>query len=454
MPRQAANPYRQILRRHVPEPLLALLLFVMGVWLWNNHFGASIAYNREDGRMALLKIDRDLRLADATGELPPLLRRVLAIDDREVVLRNAIDALDALAVEGALDGDGIYAMMILDAIQRGRNPAEAVFAGLPGPPDAGDLIRKTATGADTWWDREYLRFHGRLDREGGGVPADFGEDPRNRDLALRAIVSRGAVWLLVFAGLGFLPRVLISFGRALRSRERGYIHGWPVALGLGVFLMAYLASIGFGRTIDLLIAGNLSGEGAAPVVLPSWLFGVLDVVTRFLPPLVAVGFLFRRSRHAVSRLGLADRPDLGLVIGSFALLALLDQVLKQTLGVSAAPDPTGGLSAVEEGFRGLVLTLCSACIAAPVAEEILYRGVLFRSLANGLRVPAATLASAAVFAIVHFYTAYGLVSVGLLGAACALSYAATGGLTTAIVLHALYNSAIKIPEWTVYHAPL
>ena len=30
---------------------------------------------------------------------------------------------------------------------------------------------------------------------------------------------------------------------------------------------------------------------------------------------------------------------------------------------------------------------------------------------------------------------------------------ATGSLMTAIVLHALYNFSIKMPEWIVYHAP-
>jgi membrane protease YdiL (CAAX protease family) len=279
-------------------------------------------------------------------------------------------------------------------------------------------------------------------------------DPRNRELALRAVVVRGAVWLLVIAGLGFLPRVFGAFRRALRSKGEGYVGRWPVALGLGVFLMAYLASIGFGKTIDFLISGNLAGEGAPPVALPPAWFALLDAATRFLPPLVALGFLFRRGRHAVSRLGLAARPDGALVLGTFALLAVIDQILRHTLGASAAPDPTGGLSDMEAGPWGLILAVASACIAAPVAEEILYRGVLFRSLSNRLRVPAATLLSAAVFAIVHFYTAYGLVSVGIFGASCALCYAATGRLTTAILLHALYNSAIKIPEWIVYHAPL
>lgn len=438
----------------MPEPLLALLIFVMGVWLWNNHFGGAIAYDRGDGRVALLKIDRDLRLAEATGHLPPLLLRALAVEDREAVLRRGVGSLDALAVEGALDEDGLYAMLILDAIHRGRNPAEGAFAGLPGPPDTEALIRRIAAGDDPWWDREYLRYYGLLNQRDPRAQTSLGEDPRNERLAHRTIMARGAVWLLGLAGLGFLPRTLSMFGRALRSRERGYIHSWPVALGIGVFLMAYLASIGFGRTIDLLISGNLDGEGGDPVALPPWLFALLDAATRFLPPLVAIGFLFRRSRHAVGRLGLAARPDLGLVLGAFALLGVIDLLLKHTLGASAAPNPTGGLSPSDAGFWGLYLMVSSACIAAPIAEEILYRGVLFRSLANGLRVPAATFVSAVVFAIVHFYTAYGLVSVGIFGAACALSYAATGGLTTAIVLHMLYNSAIKIPEWIVYHAPL
>ena len=149
-----------------------------------------------------------------------------------------------------------------------------------------------------------------------------------------------------------------------------------------------------------------------------------------------------------------QQPDGGLILGTFALLTAIDQLLRRGIGADAPPDPTGGLSPMESGPWGLILALSSACIAAPVAEEILYRGVLFRSLANRLRVPAATLLSAAVFAIVHFYNAYGLVSVGVFGAACALCFAANGRLVSAIVLHSLYNSAIKIPEWIVYHAPL
>ena len=142
------------------------------------------------------------------------------------------------------------------------------------------------------------------------------------------------------------------------------------------------------------------------------------------------------------------------MLGAFALLTLADPFLRTALGHSTTPDPTGGLSPMESGPWGLLFAISSACIAAPIAEEILYRGVLFRSIANRISIPAATLFSSTVFAIVHFYGPYGLASVCLFGGCCALCYAATGSLATAIVLHALYNSTIKIPEWIIYHAPL
>ena len=84
----------------------------------------------------------------------------------------------------------------------------------------------------------------------------------------------------------------------------------------------------------------------------------------------------------------------------------------------------------------------------------MYRGVLFRSCRNRLGLLPAAVMSSAIFAVFHFYDAYGLLSVGLFGFSCALLYAGTGSLATVIALHMLYNFLIKVPEWVVYHAPL
>ena len=450
MSTQAANPYRSILRRHMPEPLLALLIFVMGVWLWDNHFGRKEGWEPGVQQMALRKADRDLRLAESAGELPALLRQLLAIPDRDRALRNAVLSLEMLekAPERPLDEDGAFALGVLRSLRKNDGSL------MPPPPDPNAIFQRVGQKGDFWWDREYLTRLGTVRSDGAILSATPpSSDSRNREIALRAMISRGAVWVVALCGLAFLPAVGRGYLGALRSRPRGYIGHWPTALGLGIFLLAYLASIGFGKALDGVIAWM--SQSGQPVSIAPGFFVVLDGATRFLPALLAFAFLFRRGRHVWTRLGLHSAPDGKLVLGSFALLMIADQVLRHyMLGDDIPDDPTGGLSASEEGGWGLVLALTSACLAAPAAEEILYRGVLFRSLANGLRVPAATLVSAAVFAVVHFYNAYGVVSVGLLGVACALCFAASGRLVTAIFLHALYNFAIKVPEWIVYHAPL
>lgn len=441
----------------MPEPVLALLIFVMGVWLWDNHFGATRGYEEGACRMALLKIDRDLRLAEGMEKLPRPVRDALMVEDVPTTVDTAIRSLIQLGREGALDQEGAYALAILDAMKKGQNPARGSFAdlGLPGPPDPRAIIDRVSEGRDAWWDREYLMAFGDF----GGIEIALKarppeEDGRNYELALRVIVARGAAWLFALVGLFFIPRTFRAFGKALRSRPQGYIGRWPLTLGLGVFLMAYLASVGFERVINFLIGGKIPIEGVEPIYLEPPVLALLDASARFLPALVALGFLFRKGSHANDRLGLLARPDLFLILGTFSLLTMVDQVLKHTLAIRMPLDPTGGLSAAEAGPWGLILALLSACFAAPIAEEILYRGVLFRALANWMRVGAATLISAGVFAVVHYYNAYGLVSVGVFGAACALCYAASGRLATAILLHMLYNFVIKVPEWIVYHAPL
>ena len=436
--------------------MLALLIFFMGVWLWDNHFGTEADYEDDSCRVALIKIDRDLRLAEGTKNLPSLVRSAILIGTLPETLDTSIQSLETLKDGKALDQEGAYALAILGSLRSGTNPARGAFSdlGLPGPPDPRAVIQRVSDGRDAWWDREYLLGFG--DFGGSEIalkarPAE--EDSRNRELALRAMISRGAVWVFAFLGLFFVPRALRAYGRGIRSRPSGYVGHWPLTLGLGVFLMSYLASVGFERTI-FVISGGLQREGAHTIYLEPPFLAALDGAARLLPALVALGFLFRRGSHASSRMGIIAKPDIFLILGTFAILTAIDQVLKHTLATHMPPDPTGGLSASEAGPWGLILALVSACVAAPIAEEILYRGVLFRSLANWTRVPVATILSAAVFASVHFYNAYGMVSVGIFGAACALCYAATGRLATAILLHAFYNFVIKVPEWIVYHAPL
>ncbi|MDB6079210.1 MAG: hypothetical protein JWO82_2957 [Akkermansiaceae bacterium] len=425
----------------------------MGVWLWDNHFGPAAGYDLETCRMTVLKTDRNLRLASGSTGLPAWICRGIGIQPIDETLRLAVDDLKLLEKHQALDDEAAYALAVLGAVRDQANPANHGFRelNLP-PPNPDEIAARFTAGTDHWWDAAYLNGVAGL----GGpklLPENpsVATDPRNHSLVKRAAAARGAGLVLALMGVGFIPRAMRVSRAALQARPTGYPGAWKPGLGIGVFLLSYLASIGFSLAIERLIHGP--GDGGSPVILSMPVLLAFDVAGRLLPAAVALALLFRKGSHAISRLGLRKMPDVGLILGMFAIVTAIDRLLRPTLGALMQPDPTGGLSLLESGGWGLIFIAVSACLAAPIAEEILYRGILFQTLSNRIRVPAATLLSAVVFAVVHFYDAYGVVSVGIFGVACALCFKGRG-LSTAILLHVFYNSVIKFPEWIVYHAAL
>lgn len=450
-PIPSPNPYFGLARRTFSEPLLLLLIFVFGVWLWKNHILTGDGYEPGSCELALIKADRDLRIAESSTHLPTWLPPALQIQSLDLTVNTASNNLQALARKGALTPDGAYALAILIAVQENGNPATGPFAqlGLPGPPTADEVTSRIINGRETWWD---LRFLEGLDLPATAELAKLVES-RNKNLAANALKARGAVLALVLGGIIFLPGTLLAFGRAGRPHPKNYAERWPLSLGIGVFLLAYLAFIGFGTGIDGLL-GWFAAHSETQEPFPMGWFIALDALSRLLPAAIALALLFRRTRHATSRLGLAGPLDGRLVLGSFALIWILDFGIRMTLGMKMPPNPTGGLSASEAGPWGLIFAVTSACLVAPYAEEILYRGVLFRSLANRLRLFVAVGISSVVFALTHFYNYEGLATLFVFGAVAALCFASSRTLLTAIALHALYNASIKIPEWIVYQAPL
>jgi len=107
---------------------------------------------------------------------------------------------------------------------------------------------------------------------------------------------------------------------------------------------------------------------------------------------------------------------------------------------------------MENDWGGLVYGLLSACILAPIAEEIFYRGLLLRGLERrfGFWISASVVTLA--FSLAHSYDAFGLISVGMVGFVLLVVYRTTGSLTTVILIHALYNFTITIPQWLTFHA--
>jgi membrane protease YdiL (CAAX protease family) len=99
------------------------------------------------------------------------------------------------------------------------------------------------------------------------------------------------------------------------------------------------------------------------------------------------------------------------------------------------------------GVGLLLLALLVTAVAAPVCEELFFRGMLFRLLRRRMALWAAVLLSAVAFALAH---ASPLVSLALLptfafmGIVLALLYDRTGRLTNSILLHAMNNAVVTV----------
>ena len=453
MPVPPANAYRQILARKYPEPFIALLAFILGVWLWDHYFGKDAGYAPGTDEVAMVKFDRDFRLAESMAGDPPWLRWVAGADAPGEVRRAGLESFVMLQKENALGERSSEALIVALAEERGL-PLLDTMRQVSGGEDGLDLpksfpvmVERLASGKGAWWDRSVVQAY---QREGVSSP-DLAAAMKIYDsgtglLRQRAIASRGTYWLLVGLGTLFLPVALRRLIASALQRGRGYSSRWSAPLGLVVVLGAVLAWIGF----DLTLRAGLT----AVTSIPPWLGIALDSALRLLPAMIALGLLFRRPSHVARVFGLNKAPSWVIVLGMFALLSWLGQGLNLLMGGLSQADPTGGLSTSEDGPWGLAFATISACLVAPFAEEIVYRGVLFRSLANRFGVLAGALLSSGAFALVHFYNLNGLIGVGLFGFVGAVVFSGTRGLSTVIALHCLYNLAVKLPEWFVYHAGL
>jgi membrane protease YdiL (CAAX protease family) len=146
------------------------------------------------------------------------------------------------------------------------------------------------------------------------------------------------------------------------------------------------------------------------------------------------------------------RADLGLVVRGRDAPWLAVGVLVQvaSIGLLDVVDRVGGGLPQQEAARTLergqgpelVVLVIGVVVLAPLAEELLFRGLILRSLLRRTGAGAAVAISAAVFAGVHLLdpnTASLLVPLAGLGVVSGIRAVRTGELSQSILLHAGFN---------------
>lgn len=212
--------------------------------------------------------------------------------------------------------------------------------------------------------------------------------------------------------------------------------------GLGRFAVTAIASFVAAASASLLVVLALGiadkpAQERTPLDLllvtlatDAALIAVLAVVGRRLLRLVPRDLGFRRPSPAQIRFALS--AGVGLWVLSILVNALTVRFLgprPQSLVVSFG---------AHEGPEALVLDLITGAVLAPVAEETLYRGLIFAGLAQRLPFAVAAGISALLFGVVHGVGV--LLPIFVLGFGLAWVYRRTGTLWAPITAHALVNA--------------
>lgn len=221
-------------------------------------------------------------------------------------------------------------------------------------------------------------------------------------------------------------------------------------LGVGAAVSAVLVMLGS------LLAGQVLIVVLNPLDLPLAVLVGLLVVVGYGPPALWSVRLARRASGAhggaAAVLGWGWRwSDVGwgaLVWLSAVVTQVVVAVALESAGVPLSSNTEGLDSSTPTSY--LVATAIAAVIAAPLVEELVFRGVVQRALIGRLGVPVAVAVQAVIFGAVHADPTFGSGNIGLVlvltmvGAAFGVGAHLTGRLGTSIVAHAIFNSVVLV----------
>lgn len=228
---------------------------------------------------------------------------------------------------------------------------------------------------------------------------------------------------------------------------------WGTAVwGLLIFVAMFLGQVGAilylawdrGDPLDLMSIQRVGREPAALALS----------VTMGLPATLAAVWLAIRIKKAsfVDYLALHWPSWKQMLFGAIGLVLIVVawETMSRSLGREATPGFMTDLLKSGRDKGAAVMLLFAFSVAAPMSEEVLARGFLFRGWsASFLRVPGAIILSSLVWTVVHLqYDMYFLAEVFSIGLWFGYMRYRANSLWLTIALHALNNlTAVVLTMW-------
>jgi membrane protease YdiL (CAAX protease family) len=267
---------------------------------------------------------------------------------------------------------------------------------------------------------------------------------RGTELQIEALLLFGTNCAVMLAGTAIILRSMRGRWGTLRRPGEPTMIRWAPTDALAVFM-----------------AGEFLATVLYPVVMWSglwiaWFIGTYLYVLLSAAPFVLLAAVCLFQRNRVSLTGLFRLRMRTMVGGALALCAL---DFGGTLLLNRVLEPCNWqipwAEALDEDliygtFSSKTATLVNMAVLAPFFEEFQMRAVLFAALRSRNSVFAAAFVSSTVFAVLHFYSPAGFVSVWWFGFSAALVYERTRSLPACIAGHALTNAMIGAETLLVF----
>jgi membrane protease YdiL (CAAX protease family) len=197
------------------------------------------------------------------------------------------------------------------------------------------------------------------------------------------------------------------------------------------------------------VTSALTGDRPSEAILVLQMF--VSVVTA-LPALLWLIMRGRRVGLEASHVGLTARNlprNIAWGIAGYAAalpLVYLSSVISTWLfrGVESPPHPVIAEIAGTRGPVYLALMFAQVAILPPLVEELMFRGVFFRSLTVRMSVPAAVVVASVLFAVLHPQLPLGFLGIFVLGMIFNGLLIHRGSLVPGMVAHGLNNGVIFI----------
>ncbi len=264
----------------------------------------------------------------------------------------------------------------------------------------------------------------------------------------------GAVQLLLLAVGGWvLARA--CFVPELRAAllDRNRLARWPLTghevtfLALVIFLCGLVGQIAATQVFSARLTGSPDEAGLRVVV-----FGFAFHAAALLgwPLFQATRTRLHRDYGAEPPAAAASRrlgvrsvvwnsvTTLVLALPLLALCSLGWTFLLRRLGLPHEPQDLIAVFGSVQSPIVLLAMIAVACVIAPINEELLFRGVVYRGIRQRFGRAPALVVSGLLFGLLHANWA-GFLPLALLGALLALAYEHSGDIRVPIVAHALFN---------------